>query len=97
MKKISLLLLLFISLTCNSQNTISDSIRLTISPSVNQEDLLNQQIITTLKLFFKNERIAPTRTIRDGLNRTLKNIFLPISSLKKLKEAKQADIFINPR
>ncbi len=60
MKKISLTILVFVSLTCYSQSNPGDTLRLTISPGVNQKDSLNQQIITTLKLFLKSKDSSNT-------------------------------------
>ncbi len=55
MKQICLTAFLLTSLASFSQNVLYDTIHLTIGPNVNQQDSLNQQIITTLEFFFNSK------------------------------------------
>jgi hypothetical protein len=95
MKKISLTLLVFVSLTCYSQNTSSDSLQLTISPAVNQEDSLNQQIITTLKLFLKTKDSSYTDN-KYWSKSDFEKYISPYSELEEIERGRLGRYFYKP-
>ena len=55
MKRIFLIVSLFISLISYSQTALDDTIHITIPPNINQQNSLNQQIIATFKLFLNSK------------------------------------------
>lgn len=55
MKKVFLIFLLLTFIISYSQNALYDTIHLSISPLVNQQDSLNQKIIATLRLFLNSK------------------------------------------
>jgi hypothetical protein len=95
MEKISLTLLVFVSLTCYSQSTSSDSVRLTISPAVNQEDLLNRRIITTLKLFLKAKDSSYTAN-KYWSKSDFEKYVTPYSELEEIEMGRLGRYFYKP-
>ncbi len=80
MKKLFVFFLLFSSFTSYSQNGFYDTIHLSISPLVNQRDSLNQEIITTLKLFLTSKDSSYTEN-KYWLQSDFKKYIRPYSDL----------------
>ncbi|MFZ4543702.1 MAG: hypothetical protein ACOYOA_06610 [Saprospiraceae bacterium] len=60
MKQILLILTIFLTLTCNGQETKQDNFKLTVSPIIDQTDNTNKAIIESLTEFLKTKNSALT-------------------------------------
>ncbi len=83
MKKACLIISVLFYFTSYSQNTLYDSIHLSISPGINQQDEFSKQIITTLKNFLETMDSSYTEN-RYWLKSDFEKYVAPYSDLEGL-------------
>lgn len=95
MKRISSIFLIFISLASYSQRTSNDSSSLTVSPNVDQEDVFNKQIITTLSLFLQTKDSSYTGN-KYWLKSDFEKYIAPYSELAGIERGRSGRNFYKP-
>ena len=95
MKKVCLIISVFISGVCYSQNKIYDTIHLTIAPNVIPQENFNQTIISTLKLFLNSKDSSFTEN-RYWSKSDFEKYYNPYSDLEGIGAGRLGKHFYQP-
>jgi len=95
MRKFNLIFFVFASLACYAQSTSKDSISLTISPIIDQKDLFNKEIITTLKKFLSTKDNSYKEN-KYWLKSDFEKYISPYSELSEIEKGRLGKDFYKP-